>query len=147
MGLRGLFQGELYLHLYFATFASWRPSRPLRTIVRTCIVFTIKIVVLELSCNKQGEFVFGNCLIEIMIVQCEVAVGSVCHLHKRRASKASNAQCQSAFSLSVSGTCSWNWMPLLAGGEHAKREWNVVQGERVEMSPWWFREYHRFVCD
>jgi len=26
-------------------------------------------------------------------------------------------------------------MPLLAGTEHAKREWTVVQGERVEMSP------------
>ena len=55
---------------------------------------------------------------------------------QRAGLKASNAQCQSAFSLSVSGTSSWNWMPLLAGGEHAKREWNVVQGERVEMSPW-----------
>jgi len=47
---------------------------------------------------------------------------------------ASNARCQSAFSLSVSGR--WNWMPLLGGTEHEKREWNVVQGERVEMSPW-----------
>jgi len=37
-------------------------------------------------------------------------------------------------------------MPLLGGTEHVKREWNVVQGERVVMTPCCFKEYCLLVC-